>query len=84
MGTTQTGSAIIEHWPDESREAAQLVIDKYGEPHEATESLLIWNEVGPWKRMLASRTFHQHEFPAPHIDCGESMIDYHVPTEQAA
>jgi hypothetical protein len=32
------GPSIIESWPEESREAAQLVIDKYGEPHEATDS----------------------------------------------
>jgi hypothetical protein len=42
------GSDIIKGWPEESREAAQLVIDTYGEPHEATESLLTWHEVGPW------------------------------------
>src|SRR5215218_3937688 len=37
------GSEIIGEWPDDSREAAQLVIDKYGEPHEATDSLLVWH-----------------------------------------
>jgi len=29
---------IIDEWPEESREAASLVIDAYGPPHEATES----------------------------------------------
>jgi hypothetical protein len=28
----------MEGWPEESREAAQLVIDKYGDPDEATDS----------------------------------------------
>lgn len=77
-------SAVIQHWPDESREAAELVLDKYGEPDEATDSLLIWFDVGPWKRVLASRTFHNHNFPAPHIDSVESVIDYHVPPEHAS
>lgn len=36
----QEGSEIIKSWPEDAREPAQLVIDKYGEPHEATESLL--------------------------------------------
>lgn len=36
------GSDIITSWPEESREAAGLVIDAYGEPDEATASLLIW------------------------------------------
>lgn len=77
-----SGSHVINGWPEESREAAQLVIDEYGEPHEATESLLTWHGVGPWKRVLASRTFHPHEFPAPHIDSVESFVDYRVPPER--
>lgn len=78
--TAKAGTEIIKEWPEESREAAQLVIDAYGDPHEATGSLLIWHDVGPWKRLVASRTFYEHRFPAPHIDCVESFIDYHVPT----
>ena len=70
---------IIREWPEESREAAQLVIDQHGEPHEATPSLLIWHGVGPWKRLEASRTFHRHAFPTPHTDSVESFIDYRVP-----
>lgn len=40
-------------WPDESREAAQPVIDKYGDPDEVTASVLIWNHPGPWKSAVA-------------------------------
>lgn len=78
-----SGKKIIERWPDESREAAQIVIDTYGEPHEATESLLVWHNVGPWKRMVASRTYYPHDFPIPHIDSVESVIDYRIPAEHA-
>ena len=78
------GSQIIKDWPEESQEAAQLVIDTYGEPHEATESLLTWHQVGPWKRVLASKVFFEHQFPAPHIDSVESVIDYRVPPEQCS
>jgi hypothetical protein len=41
----QNGSEVIQSRPEESREAAQLVIDAYGEPYETTESQLIWHEV---------------------------------------
>src|SRR5215204_5938634 len=64
--------ADIAPWPDESREAAQLVIDAHGDPDESTESLLIWHHAGPWKRIVASKTFYRHDFPAPHIDAVES------------
>jgi hypothetical protein len=74
----------IQSWPEESREAAKLVIDKYGEPGEATDSELIWHRPGPWKRIVASKTFYRHDFPAPHIDAVESVIDYKVPPEKTA
>jgi hypothetical protein len=77
-------SKVIKDWPEESREAAQLVIDAYGEPHEATSERLIWHDVGPWKRMEASKAFVEHEFPAPHIDSVVSVIDYAVPPDKAS
>jgi len=30
----RTGSEMIRSWPEDAREPAQLVIDKYGEPDE--------------------------------------------------
>jgi hypothetical protein len=68
-------------WPDEPKEAAQLVMDAYGEPTEATGSTLVWHDAGQWKRIVASKVFFEHRFPAPHIDALESFIDYHVPTQ---
>jgi hypothetical protein len=78
----RSGSEVIRDWPEESREAAQLVIDAYGEPPEATPSQLTWFGVGPWKRVVATKVFFEHNFPAPHIDSVESVIDYQVPPEK--
>lgn len=72
----------IRSWPEESREAAQLVLDEHGEPDEVTQSQLTWHDAGSWKRIVATRTFYQHNFPAPHIDAVESVIDYHVPVDK--
>jgi hypothetical protein len=74
----------ISSWPEQSREAAQLVIDAHGEPDEATDSQLVWFGASPWKRLIASRAFFKHDFPAPHIDAVESVIDYRVPPEKFA
>lgn len=79
--TSISGSDRIKSWPYESREAAELVIKKHGEPHEATETQLTWHHVGPWKRIVASKVFHQHNFPVPHTDSVESVIDYRVPPD---
>lgn len=74
----------IANWPEESREAARLVLDKYGEPDEITETSLVWHKAGPWKRMIASRVFHEHNFPVPHTDSVESVLNYRVPPEKFA
>lgn len=78
---TAQATQIIESWPKESQEATRLVIDKYGEPTESTATQLVWREVGPWKRIVATKAFYEHKFPAPHIDAVESVIDYTVPTD---
>ena len=82
--SVEQSTATTEAWPKESREAAQLVIDKYGPPTEATPSQLTWHNVGPWTRIVASREFYQHDFPAPHIDAVESVINYHVPPDKVS
>ena len=79
---TMKGSQIIGNWPEESREAAQLVIDQRGEPDEATETLLTWHHAQPWKRIVASKAFWRHDFPMPHFDSVESFIDYRVPADK--
>lgn len=71
-------SDVLAYWPEESREAAQLVVDKYGEPHESTASQLTWFAVGEWKRVVATKALWEHRFPAPHYDSVESIIDYRV------
>ncbi len=73
---------ILERWPAESKEAAELVVKKWGEPDEMTESMLIWHHKGPWKKIIAYREFTRHNFPIPHIDAVESFIDYKVPVNK--
>ena len=79
---SSNATETLENWPEESREAAQLVIEKYGEPDETTENRLTWHKPGPWKRIVATKTWYQHNFPAPHIDAVESVIDYRVPADK--
>src|SRR5690554_5391508 len=80
----QKASELLQRWPEESREAGQLVVDQYGEPDEITDFQMVWHRPGPWKRIVASRTFYPHDFPTPHIDSVESFIDYRVPPEKVS
>jgi hypothetical protein len=80
--TAATAADTMKRWPEESREAAQLVIDEYGEPDEVTDTQFIWHKPGPWKRIVATKSFFEHRFPAKHHDSVESFIDYQVPPER--
>lgn len=80
--SAQLAQTRIRSWPEQSREAARLVIEKYGEPDEVTDTQLLWHNRGKWKRIVASKAFYQHDFPAPHIDSVECVIDYRVPVEK--
>lgn len=71
---------IIAEWPEASREVAGTVMERYGEPHEATQSMLLWRDTGPWKRTVVQRDPIHHKFPKPHEDIVEQTIDYRVPT----
>lgn len=77
-----TGKEIIDAWPEKAREAAKLVLAAHGEPDEATPSLLVWRDISGCKRVVASKAFYQHDFPTPHTDSVESVIDYRVPGEK--
>jgi hypothetical protein len=74
-------SSIVARWPQESKMAAETMIQKYGEPGEATETALMWHKNGPWKRTTVSRDPVDHAFPMAHKDVLEQVIDYRVPPE---
>lgn len=72
----------VQEWPHESRRAAELVIKAFGEPNEVSATELTWHHAVPWKRVVATEWFEDHNFPVPHVDCIECVIDYAVPPEK--
>jgi hypothetical protein len=74
--------AMVNGWPQTARESAMMAIGKYGAPDEATPSMLVWHhDSGPWKRSIVYREEIQHDFPMPHKDVWEQVVDYRVPPE---
>ena len=78
------GKDLIKTWPDPSRRAAANMIGEYGQPHEVTDTMLVWHAVAPWKRVVVWRDAVPHDFPRPHADVLEQAIDYRVPAEKLA
>ena len=68
----------IASWPEASQNAAREMGQKYGSPDEATDTHLVWLERGPWKRSILSREPVPHEWPEPHLDVLEQVIDFRV------
>ncbi len=79
---TSVSQLTIADWPKESREVANAIIKKYGEPHGASPEMLIWHRTGPWKRTIVHRDPVEHGFPVPHSDLVEQFVDYKVPTDK--
>jgi hypothetical protein len=66
---------LIKTWPGPARRAAAAMIEQHGQPHEATDTMLIWQAVAPWKRVVVWRD------PVWVI---EQVIDYRVPDAKLA
>lgn len=73
---------VIRSWPDESRRAANWILHLHGEPDVAESSELVWSSIGPWKRVVATRTFLTREAPFCHTASVRSVIDYDVPADK--
>jgi len=75
---------IIADWPERPQLGACSMIAKYGPPQGATAEELTWLGQGPYKKIIVTRDEHHHDFPKPHMDFMEHVIDYCVPPERAA
>lgn len=58
---------FISIWSATSKEVANMMIKKYGNPQEATANMLIWYNNGPWKRTILFKKELPHNFPMAFI-----------------
>lgn len=78
----QEADVIIQDWPDTAKKAAKAMMEKYGDPDEQTQSMLIWENTGPFTHTIVYKKEIQHDFPMPHKDVLEQVINYDVPTDK--
>jgi hypothetical protein len=67
-------SEVTTDWPEQNMELKDRLVEKYGRPHEATSSMVIWHNNGPWvKTVLTNET-------------GAQMLrqtaSFHIPAER--
>ncbi len=70
---------IIAGWSTDAQKAARGMMKIHGNPDEATPTMLVWHNSGPWKRIIASKNVTPHRFPMPHPDSVEQTLSYRVP-----
>ncbi len=75
-------SLLIERWPENSKLAANNMLTKYGLPSEATDLHLLWLNKGPFKKIKVNQNEISHNFPIPHTDVIEQMVNYKVPASK--
>lgn len=80
-GVPRALRTILEAWPEASRRVALDFFGRFGAPDEHTSSHLVWYKVGPWKRTIVWREGADHEFPQPHRDVLEQVVDFEPPTD---
>ena len=70
---------MMANWSMDAQKAAKGMMEIHGAPDEATATMLVWHNKGPWKRIIASSTTTMHNFPGPHPDSVEQFLNYKVP-----
>lgn len=74
--------ALTADWPEKNKEVLKTMVERYGQPNEGTQSMLIWHNNGPWKRTILYREQVSHLFPKKHVDVLEQFVDLKVPPEK--
>jgi hypothetical protein len=82
MGNEQSVAAILRNWPAKPKEAAEKLISRYANPSEMTSSRLIWTNKGTWKEIILTREEIPHDWPVPHMDFLEQVVNLEVPPEK--
>ncbi|MFC6643932.1 MULTISPECIES: hypothetical protein [Sulfitobacter] len=71
----------LSSWPEASQEAAQYMMETYGEPAHVTDHELVWYDTGPWKKTVIYDEATTHNFPVEHPDVMQQWIEMDVPDD---
>ena len=78
----RSAQSITASWPMKPREAASILIGKYGQPDVVGDRVLIWHERGPFKKIALMRDEQPHNFPMQHTDFLTQTVMYRAPSDK--
>jgi len=82
MSAADSADAIAANWGAASRRAAQAMLEKYGQPDEASDSQLVWHNTGAFQKTIVYKEELRHNFPSPHEDVLEQFVEFRFPTDK--
>lgn len=80
----ETPESIIMRWPTRSRNAAGLLLEKYGTPDQFDRNTLVWFNNGEWKKTVVRRTLSRRDPTGKNKDYLEQTVGYLVPADKVA
>jgi len=69
-------------WAAGPKKAAKMVSEQHGQPNGATPTRLVWTDKGPFKEIILLNEEIQHDFPMPHKDYLQHVVEFKVPTDK--
>lgn len=72
----------LDDWKKDHREAVETMIRKYGQPDGSTADMVMWNNKGPWEKIIIYKEEWDHKFPKGHADYVEQFINYKAPVDK--
>lgn len=80
----ETPESIIMRWPPRSRNAAGLLLEKYGTPDQFDRNTLVWFNNGEWKKTIVRRNISHRDPTGKNKDYLEQTVGYLVPADKVA
>ena len=70
-----TAAEMVDHWSNLSALAARRLIAEYDVPDEISSDRLVWNDKGPWRRIIV-RNAPPSAAEGKDLDIVEQAVDY--------
>jgi len=80
----ETPKNIVRKWPASPRGAAELLLEKYGEPDQFDRNTLVWFHNGDWKKTIVRRAVSRRDPTGRRKDFIEQTVGYLVPGDKIA
>ena len=82
--TKQDARSAIQNWSQASQNAANQMLQRYGNPDVASDQMLMWKDKAPFRKIVVMRDGIPHAFPTQHQDVLTEEINLQVPVDKVS